>query len=472
MLSQSTQDMMSAGIRFAWNGFGGVALVVCLVALAIFIAIRAYRDTEPALARGRQTLLSSLRAISLFLIIAMLAEPVLHRRETLDLPPSVLLLVDDSASMGIRSNNGEERLDSADRLRRRLASVLAERDTEQITWMGQGARRIVSSRRAEADAIAAGRRLREGTDLPALLLSATQRHLEDNLRAIVLLSDGVSTVESSPSLAGLDLPVFTVATGDTIAPVDLRIDHVRYPSLVQRGERVEIQAELAGNLSEAGSVTLHLEQGGTVIDSLSVDLPAGVGRREVRFEVQPDSLGLRTYTLRVPAREGEALLENNSAIAGMQVRKERLRIAFVEARPTWNFHFIARSVRRDPRFEFFGIHRNATGWAVAGKDSTWSLPTSAEDLESVDLWIAASLDDLGELLGAQAPVDVAVASGAGLLVLAGDPNRRLMNPQLRGAAALLPASPDRSTRWQLGRNRVSVTVAGRAHPIMATDVDR
>lgn len=457
----------ASALQWGWNGLAGVALAVVLAIGCVALAVIAYRDTEPALTPARRGWLTLLRAGVLLLVLALLAEPVLHTRREIDLPPSLTLLLDDSGSMGIDAAGQQSRLQSGQQLRARMSDTLVERGDGQKIYLGQGSRRLLSSRLAEESNSVAPSVGREGTDLAGLLLSASQRHLEDNLRGIVLFSDGTSTVDDPPSLAGLDVPVYTVAVGDTVGPVDLRLERVRAPTLVHRGERAEIRAELVASGGEALDTVVQLVHPDGAVDSLTVALPEGGGRRELTFTVSPDSIGLRAYEIRVAARENEALLRNNAAIAAIQVRKEKLRVVHFQGTPDWNVHFMARSAGRDARFEYEPIHRSATGFRSALGDSAWTPPQSAEAAKDVDLWVAGSFQDLERLVEAGVPVVETVRAGAGLLVLAGEPGPIRPQPVSSELGSILPLRPGPGARWEFAKHSPVLTARGRSHPVFA-----
>jgi hypothetical protein len=447
----------SASIHLAPSGPWAVLLFVLLAALALEIARRAYRNTQPAVMGWRRGTLTVLRAGVLLLLLFLLAEPVLHRQQERTTPPGVLLLVDDSGSMGIEDDAGTARLIQARHLRDRIAERLMARGGGLRVFQGEGSRSL----RRDGEGLSG-----EGTNLPALLLSAAQRHVEDNLQAIVLFSDGVSTDQEVPSLAGLQVPVWAVAVGDTAGAVDLRLDRVRYPSLAYRGEEIEIQAEVVVEDPRAGSAWVR-RRGPDGVDSLRVDWPAGGGRIPVRFVVPADSLGLRRGVLRVEERPEEGLTANNAVQLGIEVRKERLHVVLIQSRPGWDFHFLRRRLAQDPRFRCDGVYRAETGWVVAGADSVWVPPGDREAAEGVDAWIVGSLDDLGELARIAPGIGDSVEGGSGLLVLFGEARRRTPAPLPAAANRLLPVVLGAQARWAPGQYRALPTTLGRGHPVLA-----
>ena len=455
------QLFATSGLRLAWTGAVAVVLLCTLAALSAYVAWRAYRHTEPELAWGPRTLLTGLRLAVLLLLLAMFAEPILHRERAVEREPSLIVLLDDSSSMAVPAGTST-RWQQALGLRERLLRSLSDRDGLAL-WTGQGARRLTQSTPLGGEAAEPLLRGNEGTDLAALAISAAQRQLDQNLQAIVLISDGVTTTEHPPSLRGLDVPIYTLAVGDSAGVVDLRLDHVRHPTLVHRGERIELRGELAGAVDAA---TVLLEHPGGSVDSLRLAAPSPGGRREFRFEIEPDSLGLVTYRLAVRPAASEAVLANNQVIVGMEVRKERLRVVYLASAPDWNAHFLARVAASDRRFDLRVVHRSEAGWRVAGTDSLWSAPKSLQSASEIDLWIVATPGDLS-VLSAEVPhFEASLRAGAALLVLAGEPSRSRPAAPPAALDALLPlrhANP----AWRLARHRIGLAAAAHAHPVLA-----
>lgn len=454
-----------ASLAWGIHGALGVFVFLMLAAGAVWIALRAYRDTQPRLEAGPRSVLTTLRALVLLLLLAMLAEPVLHLEREVVKVPSVIVLVDDSASMQVVGADGSTRAQRAVGLRDDLLETLTSRNEPRRIFTGVGSRRLDRVSELGHGPMTEPRAASEGTDLAGLVLSAGQRHLEDHPVAIVLLSDGRSTTASPPSLAGFDVPVFAVAVGDTAGPLDLRLDRVRYPGSVHRGDQVAIDAELVVDAPDSGAVWTVLEdETGAVTDSMLVSWPRGGGRVPLQFVVAADSLGLQRY--RVVARDGgaESVLRNNAVHVGFEVSKDRLRVLYLEERPSWNAHFLARLAARDRRLEWIGLHRAEDGLRLAGTDSvvTWPLPEDQQ--RDIDLWIAGSYDDLLLLTATGTDVRRHIRAGAGLLVLAGDGGSLGLLPP--SALGLLPLRAEPRSRWVPGAVRAAVSPAGRGNPIL------
>jgi len=433
------------------------SLVVLLLLVGLAVSYLAYYRTQPSLSANRRWILRALRAGALLILLFLILEPVLFSRHSKQLPPSVLTLVDDSGSMTLKSRDGSTRLQDARSLAELAQRQLAGRREKPQVFDSEGSRRLHRDLQTGS---------KEGTNLPALLLSAAQSHLEDNLQAILLLSDGRSTDPELPSLRGLSVPVFTIAVGDSNGPGDLRLDRVHYPTVAYRGDEIEITAEAVVESANAGHASAIL-QGGAGPDSLSFSWPKGGGRIPLSFTVQADSLGMLRRVLRLTPLPSEALQANNAIEIGAEVLKDRLHIMLVESRPGWDFHFLRRRLAQDPRFEVDGVYRAVEGWQEAGSDSTWTPPATAAAAEGIDAWIILSLDDFARLSESAPGMIASVQDGAGLWVLFGEARGALPGSLPREASALLPVQLSSASRWKRARHRVRLLPAGITHPIFA-----
>ena len=110
----------------------GPVLVVFALAAGLLIR-RLYRDTEPRAAVPRRRLLTGLRIAAVVLLIWALAGPALMRTLDRTVKPSVVVVVEDSASMALRDTPaGESRWE-------RAAGLVWQADGAIGTVIGRGA---------------------------------------------------------------------------------------------------------------------------------------------------------------------------------------------------------------------------------------------------------------------------------------------------------------------------------------------
>ena len=106
----------------AWQPVIPVLPFLALMALAAAALVLTVRHVRDAAGRRGAALTGTVRGCAFALVLAALAQPLIHRRGGADEGRTVLALVDVSASMAARCADGETRLEHA---RRMLAEVRA-----------------------------------------------------------------------------------------------------------------------------------------------------------------------------------------------------------------------------------------------------------------------------------------------------------------------------------------------------------
>jgi hypothetical protein len=248
-----------------------------------------------------------LRALASALLVLALTNPILKREERDPLPGVVALVVDDSASQKL-GNRTKQTQAAVDALKARLQAL-----------GGFELREVHAADRPDGDGTA--------------LFSELTKLLDDvppaQVAGAVLVTDGiVNDVPASADALGFNAPIHALITGQA-GEHDRRVVLDRAPRFAILGEPQSIQYRvLDSDLAPGTSVTVHLRIDGTEVASDSVtvgdehviDLPLShAGRTIVELEVDPG--------------QNELALENNDAVAEIDVVREHLRVLLVSGEP-------------------------------------------------------------------------------------------------------------------------------------------
>jgi uncharacterized membrane protein len=446
-----------SGIGLDVSGHWWVAMVISL-ALALGVAYWAYRRTNPPLPGRLKGLLFALRAGAVFLLAFVLLEPILSLLWRRVEEPVVALLVDTSASMSISEGPQD-----------RLAQVRAFLDGPVLD-------EIASKNRVEPYRFAQEAHPWQGdslkatglaTDMAQALEMARGELSEENLSAVVILTDGANNLGRNPAhLARMSgLPIFPVGVGSAEARRDISIKDVQVNEVVYVDSRVPVEVTVQSRGLEGQAVPVTLGDGQEVLDSRQITLQGEGREQKVRLEFVPQRAGVQRLSLSIPLQEGELAAENNRRDLSLKVLQSKMRVLLIWGSPGWEFSFLRRSLERDPNLQVTPLVMKKGGGYFLG-----TFPQSEPQLFQHDVVILGDLSV--ERLGAQQQewlYRFVTEGGKGLLLLGGP---RLRFGPASPLADLLPLTMSGGRLRTLeDRFWAQLTPAGRVHPVMSLAED-
>ncbi|MEM6336190.1 MAG: hypothetical protein AAF752_06455, partial [Bacteroidota bacterium] len=285
-----------------------------------------YRRTVPALTPARRGVLIGLRFLALALVVWLLAEPVVTWAVRDEQPPVVAVLVDASQSLGLE-NSG---VDLAAQARTALAQAgLDDLDADVRTFAFDADLRSVS-------ALDSVRFEGERTDVAGALAQVQERLRDENLRAVVLVSDGQYNTGRNPVYVAerAVAPVYTVAVGDTTEQRDVQLRSLTTNAVAYVGREVPVQVRVRGEGYAGQRATVTLFDGDRRLSSESVTLPEDNAELPIDLSFVPDVEGLRRLSASVTNFDGEVTLANNRISAAVRVLTRRQRLLLVSGSPS------------------------------------------------------------------------------------------------------------------------------------------
>ena len=338
----------------------------------------------------------------------------------------VAILIDDSRSMGIPDENDRPR-----------GAVAQETFAEQESSLLGDIQERFMVRHFRFSALT--ERLRDSNELgsegnrsllgPALDF-VRQELATLPLSGIVLVSDGGDQDPDAleDSLLGLraeGIPVYTVGLGRERLDPDVRIERIDIPRTVTQGSTVMADVVVSHTGLAGVTVSVNLEESGTILATQDVELSGGNGSATLRIPFSLDGPGVRNLRVRVPAQDGEVVEENNFRDTHVEVRDGREKILYYEGQPRFEVGFLRQAVRADENLQVVVLQRTGEDRYVrldvdSGDELTGGFPTTREELFDYRALILGSVEassfspDQLRMI-----VDFVDRRGGGLLVLGG-----------------------------------------------------
>lgn len=457
-----------------------VPLIGALGAELIFWTYR-YEREAVEVRRGRWIL--GLRLGGLGCLLWILWQPVWSRWVEREIQREVVVVVDDSASMGL-VDEGEEKT------RQELArEILAASGLSGELEGKVGLREVRVARRVVVEK---GEELEgwdQATDLAGGLDEILNQVPPEQLAGVVLLSDGrhnrPGSVEDVARRFGiLDVPVAVIPSGSEVPPKDAAILSVKAPDSVFLGDRIRVGAMLKFDGYRGKKAKLQLFLGDEEVDSEEVLIAEDRDRQEVRFRHEPEAGGVGEYRLVLSGLEGETFADNNEWSFQTVVSDARTNVLLIDRDPRWEFRYL--------RNLFYGrdqsVHLQSVLFSpdrVAGREpvevvasasrpfgeaNATKLPTTEEEWRKFDVIIVGDVgpEEMGEK--EWAILSKCVRERGAMLVLIAGPEAMPHGYGTEVVRELVPVQYETSRRTFYGGEeefRMALTSVGRTHPVTA-----
>lgn len=395
-----------------WSPIVSIVAGACLASAAWWM----YRRELDHLAAPSAKLLPWLRAAAIFLLVQMLAGPVLQYRETIGRMTRLTILIDSSRSMGLTDpdmapsrkaaiagqlgnpqatdaqSEAFDGMSRTDRARSLLfeggsdsliSSLIQNFEVNLVSLEDSRSRRLWSSNsNSEPAPTSLPAPAFERTDLTAALRDNLDTRASSDSSAppqrsvVVLLSDGNHSTQASPlgaakMLGDREIPAFCVGFGTTDRPPDLAIQKIEAPESVFKTDRVKGQIFIKDDMPPGLAFDVQILHAGTIAWEQRL-ITNGQHIRPVKFDfpIQPLLEGLNgTLPDGLPEKQpvqlsldalitsstAERQTMNNKARTVVSVVSSKRKMLLLEGRPRWETRYLKNLFERDPQWDVNSI---------------------------------------------------------------------------------------------------------------------
>jgi uncharacterized membrane protein len=325
-------------------------VLLLLAAATVAVAWGFYAGAIVPLAPRRRAILTALRALTLLFLVACLLRPVRVVPPATSSDAVIPVLVDVSRSMRL-ADTGTARIDLArDLLERQIRPALGMRFRTEFWTFGD----TLAPLEAGAGLVADARR----SDLSGALRALRERYRQQQLAAVVVISDGGDTGAEEP--AGVvdpgSVPVYAVGVGARRPPADFEVLDVSAGEPAHADSSVDITVAAVSRGSTA-PFDLRMLENGRPIDLRRVTPAADGGPVRAVFTVSPTRETPTLYTVEIPSTAGELVPDNNRRSVLVEPPARRRRVLMIEGAPGFEHSFIKRGLANDPGIELDSVVR-------------------------------------------------------------------------------------------------------------------
>jgi uncharacterized membrane protein len=454
---------------------------ILILAAAVLFSVWAYRTTLPAVTSRWRGLLLALRCATFATLALILFQPVAAVVAPHSGRPSVPVLLDVSASMETRlgeagADTTRTRLQAGARAVEVVRSALQDRYRVPVypfalRVQGSGSEGPLAGRDNSLPDTSGSK---YATAIGDALEEIVLRREAGSVVGVVLVSDGATNRGEDPlrSLRSVAVPVYTVSVGETHGIPDSQVFEVRANPTAYVDSEVQVRVVVKSQGFEGREAELELREGDKPLAAKKIVLAGAGFEQEVDLAFVPHEPGERFYTVSLQEMEGERTDRNNTRSLAINVVQEKQEALYVEGRPSWEFTFLKRTLDTAGNLQVRYLVAFDGRRLEPLDPATRPFPETADGLSGYSLVIIGDCDP-SLLSDAQWSALVGyVRRGGGAILMAGRSQAGLNRFASTPAAELVPLglAPGIVSR-RSGSFPVSLTAAGREHPVTKVDVD-
>jgi len=370
-----------------------VFVILLLLLLAAGVAWFFYRYTLPPVSPSRKILLTILRSASLFLLLALLLEPVLRLVFTSTQLPVLAVLVDNSKSMAITDKAGS-----------RKEALLAALSSNVLRQIGNNAEvryylfdaGLHPIGQPTSDTLTAAG---DATDISAALAGLLEEKEQLNIHSVLILTDGTYNLGQNPLYAAeqLSFPLYTVGIGDSSEHKDVLISKVVTNDLVYNETTVPVDITVRSSGYKGERVELTLVEGGKELSRATVTLEEGTREYHAQLSYVPTGEGTKRYSVRISSLPEELTSNNNQKSFFAKTLRSKLRVVLIGGTPAPDVAILRQTLMEEQNISVQSfVQKGASGFYEASPTS--ALLDSADCLMLIGFPTAATSQNTLELV--------------------------------------------------------------------------
>jgi len=329
-------------ISYPWWYIGLCLLLGALYAFVLYFKDNSFKDAGKKVNRYIKAL-SILRFLVVSFLAFLLLMPLLKNRVTSVEQPILVYLQDNSESVknALKADSTTFKNNTAE-----LVSQLSENYTLHQYQFGDAFN-------DNLDYSFTGK----VTNLEGALEEVYNRYANQNVGGIILATDGIYNEGSNPiySSKTLNVPVYSIALGDTTPKRDIKIERSYYNKIAYLRDKFTLRVDVtATNCAKEGSSLKVFKISGKNKDRLilkKIAVKDNDFTKTYDLEIEATTPGINQYQIEIDKIEGEATLQNNVQGIYIDVLDSRQKILLLAAAPHPDITAIKAAIEKNENYE-------------------------------------------------------------------------------------------------------------------------
>lgn len=291
-------------------------------------------------------ILSFLRFFSLFLALLLLLSPNIKNKKNIVEKPVVVVAQDNSSSILKSKYSTFYKNEYKKRLNKLIESLKDDYDVKLMSF-GSEAMEINNE---EINKLSYQD---YATDISDVFLKIEDKYSNLNLSSIILASDGIINKGSNTfkEIENLEVPVFTVAMGDTTIKKDLSISEVRFNRISYLNNKFPLEIVALAKKAKGSHSLVKVTKDGKTLFEEGFNVDNESYSKSFATTLLADRVGISHYTISLKTIENEQTIVNNTRDIFVEVLDSRQKILLIGNSPHPDLSAIKQSIEKNENYE-------------------------------------------------------------------------------------------------------------------------
>ena len=315
---------------------------LCIMAGFIYAFILYYREKKNEFSPALRWLLAILRGLVVSVIAFLLLNPLYRSISRYTEKPLIIFAQDNSSSIPIGNDSTYYTETYKSEINDALNGLAGDYEITRYLF---------------GDDVRFGNEITftdEFTDISKALEEIQSRNTHRNVGAIIISSDGIINRGSNPLYMpfSMNVPIYTLALGDTSLQKDLLINDVNYNRIAYVNNEFPVEIIVNGKMFAGEQTRLTLENNGKTVFSKDLTIRSNNDFQTIRFNLKAESAGLQRYSIKLDRGENEISYTNNAQDIFIDILEGKQKILLLSNSPHPDITAIRQAISENINYEF------------------------------------------------------------------------------------------------------------------------
>lgn len=322
-------------------------LLLFVILLGVGYALFLYhRNNNVIFDKKPKIIMAVLRGLSMSLIAFLLLAPMLKFVIKKSDKPIIFLAIDNSESIRLSKDSAFYKGDYQKQVNELIASLGNKYDVK--TYLVGDEPKLMGDNESLNINLSD-----KSTDLSSVFDQIGTLYSNQNIGAVVLLSDGIYNTGASPyyKVEKANFPVYTVGLGSTELTTDLFFAGIDHNRQALKGNFFPVELKVAANKLSGNQAVLTVTEGTDEIFRKTITISGKRYFENVKFSIEAKSTGIHHYRATLTELDNEINYKNNQTQFFVEVVESKEKVAIVYNGPHPDIAAIREALELSDNYE-------------------------------------------------------------------------------------------------------------------------